>query len=69
MNNNPEYKGWAVILEDGRGWDVEIGAICYPRNFLTINMANDYADKIRNKWSGKMLPKLFIVPIKITVDL
>ena len=65
---NKQWKGWAVMIEDGRGWDVEIGAINYPRNFLTVNMANDYADKIRAKWKGTMLPKLFVVPIKLAID-
>ena len=27
------YQGWAVIIEDGRGWDVEIGVVIWPRNF------------------------------------
>lgn len=68
---NKTYQGWAVIISDGRGWDLDIGAVSWPRSFLTVNMANDYADKIRNhkKWRNSMLPKLLVVPVVMTIDL
>ena len=60
-----------MIIEDGRGWDVEIGVVTWPRNFLTVSMANDYVEKVRNSKIAKrgMIPKLFVVPVTLTIDM
>lgn len=61
-----EYQAWAVIQDDGRGWDNEIGSTVLPRTFVSAESALSYAaadGRIKSK------PRLNVVPVKVTVDL
>lgn len=71
MSPDKEYKAWAIVQNDGRGFDLETGSVNLPRIFLTISMANNYKDQIREskKWRDGMIPKLNVVPVKLTIDM
>ena len=61
-----EYKAWAVIQDDGRGWDNTIGSVRNPHTFLSVDEANSY---ITRRGRTQMKPRLNVVPVKVIVDL
>ncbi len=61
-----EYKSWAVIQDDLRGWDNDTGSMLTPHTFQTVGLADYY---IQEKGQVKSKPRLNAVPVKIIIDL
>jgi len=61
-----EHRIWAVVQEDGRGFDLDIASVTVPRTFPSLRLADEYVELCYRhpKWSSI---RLLVVPATLII--